>query len=127
MKGKLPVKYLDTVVILLAVAVTGFSVFTAYVKPENATEVLIQGAEQQWIFPLDAEESIDVQGPLGITVVRIHGNEAWIESSPCENQTCITMGHAKAGGDWVACLPNRVFVTIEGSDDSEKTIDAAAW
>ena len=128
MKRKLPLKILDLVIILLAIGLTGASTFAAYIKPKNTTEVLIQGAnQQQWIFPLDAEETIDVKGPLGTTVVRIHGNEAWVETSPCVNQICVEMGHAKAKGDWVACLPNNVFLIIEGSDDIRKVTDTSAF
>jgi len=127
-KKKLPVKILDVVIILLAIGVTGSSAFAAYIKPQNTTQVLIQGADdQQWIFPLDAEETVNVKGPLGTTVVRIHDNEAWVESSPCKNQICVAMGHAKSKGDWVACLPNNVFLMVEGNDESGKITDIGAW
>jgi hypothetical protein len=123
---KLPVKVLDLVIIVLALALTGFSAFTVYVKPRNTIQVLVQGQGNKWIFPLDAEETVAVAGPLGKTVVRIHGNQAWVESSPCDNQTCVASGHANQQGDWVACLPNNVFLMLEGSDTIGK-IDRGAW
>ena len=127
MKGKLPIKVTDVVIIILALGLTGFSAFASYIKPRNTTQVLIEGAGQKWIFPLDAEETVSVQGPLGNTVVRIHGNEVWVDSSPCDNQTCVAMGHARGKGDWVACLPNNVFFIIEGSNDTGNNTDTAAW
>ena len=90
-------------------------------------QVLIQGSDQRWIFPLDAEETIYVKGSLGITVVRIHNNETWVESSPCKNQLCVGMGHAGSKLGWVACLPNNVFLIIEGKDDTKSLVDTAAW
>jgi len=125
MKRKLPVKIPDIVVILLALGLTGFSAFTVYAKPQATTQVYIEGQGQQWVFPLDAEETVNVKGPLGITVVRIHGNEAWVESSPCENKICIGAGHLYRNGEFAACLPNNVLVMIEGNDDS-KAIDGIA-
>lgn len=127
MKAKLPIKIPDIVVILLSLGLTAASVFGAYVKPKNTTQVLIEGQSQRWIFPIDAEETVTVKGPLGDTVVRIHENEVWVESSPCDNQTCVAMGHVHARGSWVACLPNNVFFMIEGSDDIRKPTDITAW
>jgi hypothetical protein len=128
MKKKPPLKIADLVIILLAVALTGFSSFVAYIQPQNSIRVVIRGAsDQEWIFPLDAEETVTVRGPLGITVVRIHGNEAWVESSPCANQTCVGMGRADSRGDWVACLPNNVFFFFEGSNVSGYYPDSTSW
>ena len=126
MKGKLPVKPLDVVIILLALALTGFSAFTIYVKPRSTVQVLIEGQNQKWIFPLDAEETVVVQGPLGNTVVKIHDHQAWVESSPCKNQICVAAGHLHELGEYSACLPNNVFLVIEGNDDFNQ-LDSTAW
>jgi hypothetical protein len=128
MNRKPLLKIPDLVIILLAAALTGFSSYVAYIQPQNSIRVVIRGASDlEWIFPLDAEETVTVRGPLGNTVVRIHGNEAWVESSPCANQTCVGMGHADSRGDWVACLPNSVFFLIEGSNESGYYPDSTSW
>jgi hypothetical protein len=121
--GKIPVKPWDVVIIFLAICLTGFSVFSTYIKTQNNSQVLIEGKNQRWIFPLDAEETINVQGPLGITVVRIHENQTWVESSPCDNKICIGAGHLRNNGEFSACLPNNVLIVIEGNDISGE-IDA---
>ena len=126
MRGKLPVRILDIVIILLALGLTGFTAFNIYLKPRNNIQVLIEGQTQKWIFPLETEETINVKGPLGTTVVRIHENQAWVESSPCDNQICVAAGHLHRNGEFAACLPNNVFVMIEGSDVL-RTLDGAAW
>jgi len=111
------VKPWDLAIIFLALALTGFSAWSAYLKPGNYTQVLIEGYGNKWVFPLDAEETIEVPGPLGNTVVRISGNNAWVESSPCENQICVAAGRLHTHGEFAACLPNMVLVMIEGHDD----------
>jgi len=120
-------KFADAAIILLAFALVGLSSFAAYIQPQNSIRVAIQGSGSEWIFPLDAEETVTVRGPLGDTIVRIHGNEAWVESSPCQNQTCVAMGHVNSRGAWVACLPNNVFFLIEGSDESKDEPDVHSW
>ena len=119
---------MDIVIILLALGLTGFSVFAGYVGPQNAGRVMIQGHNEKWIFPVSAEETVCVSGPLGETVIRLHEKEVWVDSSPCNNQTCVARGHVKSQGAWVACLPNNMFlIIIEGSDDPKNSPDAIAW
>jgi hypothetical protein len=131
MKGKQPLKIPDIVIILLGAGLTGFSAFAVYISPELSARVLIQGQDQSWIFPLDAEETVVVRGPLGNTVVKIHDNQTWVESSPCNNQTCVASGHIRQPGAWAACLPNNVFLMVEGNiernDEPEKIPDSVAW
>ena len=120
MKRKLPVKLWDIVVILLALTLTGASAYSVYFKKQSTARVMIEGPRQKWIFPIEAEEAINVKGPLGTTVVRIHGNEAWVESSPCDNQVCVSAGHLSGNFDFAACLPNNVMVIIEGNKKSNE-------
>jgi hypothetical protein len=127
MKKRFPVKVMDIVVVLLALGLTGFSAFAVYVQPENTSQVVINGSGQEWIFPLDANERVEVPGPLGNTIVRIEDNQAWVESSPCTNQVCVAAGHVHAQGDWVACLPNNVFLMVEGKEVRRHVLDSTSW
>ena len=116
----------DIVIITLAVALTGFFTWSTYLKHRNTIQVVIEGHGSRWIFPLDAEETIAVAGPLGNTIVRISGSHAWVESSPCDNQICVAAGRLRRRGEFAACLPNIVLVMIHGRDDPEKP-DGVAW
>jgi len=127
MKRWLPLTFFDLVIILLAAGLTVFSAYTAYIKPQAVSRVMIRGQGLKWSFPLGAEETVNVPGPLGTTVVRIHKESAWVESSPCNNQSCVAQGHLKQQGAWAACLPNGVFLMIEGSDETGNAPDAIVW
>jgi hypothetical protein len=120
-------KMVDMLIIFLSLCLTGFSAYAAYLRPQRMANVLIRGQGREWAFPLDAEETVIVSGPLGDTVVRIHDGQAWVESSPCENQTCVITGHIHRQGAWSACLPNSVLVLIEGNDDPEAGVDSVTW
>ena len=120
---KLPIKTLDILIIILASGITFSSVYLVYLKPQNSQRVLIKGQDSEWIFPLNVNETIAVQGPLGETVVRINEGNVWVESSPCKNQTCVAAGILQRQGNWSVCLPNNVFVMIEGIDE-ESDVDA---
>jgi hypothetical protein len=127
MKKGFPLKIMDVAVILLALGLTGVSAFGAYVQPGDTTRVVINGSGREWVFPLDTDERVEIPGPLGNTVVRIEGNQAWVESSPCTNQVCVAAGHIHGQGEWVACLPNNVFLMIEGKEVRRHVPDSTSW
>jgi len=122
---KLSVKIPDILIILTAAGVTFFSAYNAYIKPQGQALVLIRGQGGEWAFPVNAEETVTVTGPLGDTVVKISGNRAWVESSPCENQTCVASGILARQGQWAACLPNNVLLMIHGTGGGN--VDALSW
>jgi hypothetical protein len=92
-------------------------------------DVQIRGDNSQsWVYPLSADETVRVNGPLGITVVQIKGGEARVLSSPCPKQICVLEGPIRRPGATAACLPNHVLVAIKSSHSKNKEgADALAW
>ena len=119
-------KPLDVPVIILALALTVIVGLKAYGRGTDSLSVVVRGSNKTWIFPIEAEELVSVAGPLGDTLVEIRGGRAAIVSSPCNGQTCVAAGELHQNGQWAACLPNRVFILIEGTGDAD-VIDAASW
>ena len=117
MTRKLRLKIFDYIIIILALVFSSYSAFAIYSKPEINTAVIIRGQGREWVFPLNAEETVEVQGPLGTSLIRISGHEAWVESSPCKNQICVAAGQIHRYRSWVVCLPNNVFLLIEGNNN----------
>lgn len=126
MRVKFSIKPLDIVVIVLAAAAIGFASLSVYGKKNAAPEVVISGQGGEWVYPLKDDRHVEVEGPIGITVVAIHDGKVAIEDSPCPNKTCVAAGAISEPGQWVACLPNQVFVRVEGSLNA-KQIDAGVY
>jgi hypothetical protein len=86
----------------------------------------IKGPSQEWVFPLDTRQTLEVEGPLGDTIVEISGGAVRVVDSPCPEKICVKTGQISRPGQTIACLPNRVFVVIRGvpRDESGEEIDA---
>jgi len=121
---KIKVKAFDIIIILAVAGLTFFATYVAYMRPHGKDQVLIQGQGGEWVYPIEADATVVVTGPLGDTTVRIQGNSAWVESSPCDNHTCIAVGSISKQGEWAACLPNNVFIVVNGIEDD---IDGISW
>jgi hypothetical protein len=121
---KVWIKILDIIIIIAVAGLTFYAAYMAYMKPQGKSLVLIRGQDREWVYPIESEVTVVVSGPMGDTTVQIRENCAWIETSPCDNHTCIAAGSVSKQGEWTACLPNNVLVIVHGIGDE---IDGLSW
>ena len=86
--------------------------------------IKISGAHDEWLLPLGVEQEVLVAGPIGVNRVVVAGGEARVMEAPCANQICVHTGSISAPGQWIACLPNRVLVSVESAGEQ---IDARSY
>jgi hypothetical protein len=116
---------LDYVAILIGIAVLASVTAAAYRRPARNKELHITTATGNWIYPISEDRTFEVEGPLGATSISISDEEVRILDSPCPQKLCIQKGSIKAVGHWNACLPNRVFLSIEGPGSADEgSVDA---
>ncbi len=61
---------------------------------------------------------LQVEGELGISDIIIDQQGARIASSPCPSQRCVLSGAHSHAGDIIACVPNRILITLRGHNQS---------
>jgi hypothetical protein len=119
-------KALDIAIVLAAAGAVALSAALVYGPRQGRAEVIIKGEGGEWIYPLSVDRDISIAGPLGDTHIAIRSKTVRIVDSPCPNKTCIASGAIAEPNQWIACLPNRVLVRVEGSEADEGT-DAGAY
>lgn len=112
----------DVAIIAASALAFLLSALAIYSGPAPASLVVSSGGNE-WIYPLAEERTLEVPGPIGITVIRINDGKANIIASPCTNQTCVASAAVAHKGDWSACLPNGIFIRAEG-DYEDSDVDA---
>ncbi len=117
-------KPLDYVTLLFAAALVA-AISTAVYGGGGRTTVLVTAPDAEYLFASTVQETITVDGPIGQTVVAIADGGARVVSSPCDNQVCVLTGYVERAGRWIACLPNRVFVSIESGSLTD--VDARSY
>lgn len=108
-------RVLDYLALLVSLATVGALAAYAYQDRGGATSVQIQGTAGTWIYPLDTDRLLTVEGPLGPTTVAIHDGGVHVAEATCRDRLCVAMGTISTAGAWIACLPNRVFIRILGN------------
>lgn len=109
------------VAVLVVVALSLF----AYGESAEGSQVRVQTEDESFIYPLNEDREIDIEGPLGHTHVVIEDGSVRVTESPCREKICIAAGAVSRADEWVACLPNRVFLRVQGGDETE--VDAQTF
>jgi len=118
-------RFFDYCFFLLSLAVLVFSVFAAKNSGGSKPMLVIDSPGGQYVYSLSVDAEYSVVGKIGVSKIRVSGGKVFFVSSPCPNKTCIQCAPVSRNGEWIACLPNGVFVRVEsnGSDD----VDAVAF
>jgi hypothetical protein len=66
-------------------------------------------------YPLSAARKIEVQGPIGKTVVEIQPGRARVLSDPGPRQYCVRQGWLARANAVAICAPNHVSLTLAGA------------
>lgn len=120
-------KVLDWFFLLASVALTVGTAWVVLAPTSEPLRVEVQDPSGTSLYPLDEDRVIQAHGPLGITTIHVAQEKVWVHDSPCTNKVCIAMGVIHETGQFVACLPNQVFVRITGGEPSPEAPDAGVW
>ena len=106
--------------LLVVVAVLVALSFLLLLRQSSGARVVVSSDDRiVFVAPLNNDQLVELEGPLGITVLKIENGAARVVSSPCARKVCISMGEASHAGDLLACVPNKLVITIEGDSTEE--------
>src|SRR3972149_7114800 len=81
----------------------------------EGSEVVVRSESGETSFPLSRDQTIQVQGRRGPTLIEIRNGRAHIARSACSNQRWHHgQGWASREGQSLVCVPNQVLVEIRG-------------
>lgn len=117
----------DLVAVGIAVVVVSTLSVAVYAgEATDADHVSIKAQGTEYLYSLNERHTEEYEGPLGSTVVQIADGSVWVEEDPGPLQICVKKGRISRAGEWLACLPNKVFIRIDG-DTSPPGVDGHAF
>jgi hypothetical protein len=110
------IKVIDVLTILLSLMAIMAVSLRVYGQSSQDPVVLVTSPEGDWIFPLSTEAVLSVGGPPGGCVVSFEPGAVRVLRSDCPEQICVRTGSISRPGQWIACVPHRVFIEIQGRE-----------
>ncbi len=65
-------------------------------------------------YPLSKNGVFVLNG--GSNTLVVENGEAWVSEANCPDKVCMGMGKISRNGEFIACLPNRLLVVVEGGE-----------
>ena len=113
---------IDIAVFAVFAVVTVYAFSYAYSGGMARKELLVHTPRGTFAYDMSKDRIIDIEGAIGTSRIEISGGTARFLDSPCPNKTCVQSMPISETGEWSACLPNQVFLRIEGGRAS--SVDA---
>lgn len=107
------IKILDFLILTVITAIIITVSLFIYSAASSSLYLSVRTPKGDWIYPMEENIDFAVEGEIGIVNIKIEGGEAFVVSSTCSNKSCILAPRLKNHGDWNACLPNKVFLSVE--------------
>ena len=118
-------KIMDYFAIVLAVAAVSLTAVKTYAAPISNPVVQIQTADKTFFYPLTVDREITPLEDPESCRIAIESETVRVLSSNCLQEICVSMGAISYSGQWIACLPHRVFIDFIAAPDGG--VDAQAY
>lgn len=110
------IRFGDMLIIMLCAAGVGSAYWLTWQSDGAADAVVVRGADEPGRrLALDRERELTVRGPRGESRIAIRPGGVRFLSSPCPGKYCVHSGWLERAGEFTACLPNGVSLTLVGS------------
>ncbi|MDE7263638.1 MAG: NusG domain II-containing protein [Anaeroplasmataceae bacterium] len=96
---------------LVLLAVLGVILYFALQQKDNLIVRIYYDKDLVEEISISEEKELFVHD----VVILIKNKEVYVQSSICKDQICVHQGKIKSAGQTITCLPQRVFIQIEGS------------
>ncbi|MCI8320144.1 MAG: NusG domain II-containing protein [Dorea sp.] len=123
-KEKLHLQKKDWFLIALILFVAGLAFFLHEFiggKGAGCVTVKVEG-EIQGVYSLSEDREIEING--GTNTLKIRNGIADMTKADCPDKLCVNQKAVSKNGESIICLPNKVVVTVDSSENSE--FDAVA-
>jgi hypothetical protein len=114
----------DIIVVACALLLLPYLYFKYWHRGSEGEEVrIVDGNGHETVASLRENRQFKISGPVGTSIIEIRDGKVRFDSSPCRGQQCVHAGWLHFGGEFTACLPNRISVAVVGPELRYDTIN----
>lgn len=111
-------KIIADLILIFCVVLVALSVFlVAFLKSEDGVLVSVRiGDGESVMYSLSEDGEYKLLGGKNILVIK--DGKAYMSHADCPDKTCVRTGAISKTGEQIICLPNRVYISIIGAEET---------
>lgn len=111
-------KIIADLILIFCVALIALSVFlVAYLTSKDGEYAVVRiGDGEKMYYSLKTDGKYPILGGKNVLIVK--DGEAYMSHADCPDKTCVRTGKISKTGQNIVCLPNKVYVSIIGAEES---------
>ncbi|MCD4784266.1 MAG: NusG domain II-containing protein [Candidatus Eremiobacteraeota bacterium] len=121
-KSPLGLRKYDIIIILLSIIGIILSFIFLHKKVESKSLVIYADGRKK-VYSLQCAK-FDVKTKCGTVKVKVNDGRVRIIESTCPDKWCTRMGPIDEPGEYIVCLPSKIFIIIEEKPGKDREVDA---
>ena len=111
-------KIIADLILIFCVVLVALSVFlVAFLRSEDGVFVSVRiGDGESVMYSLSEDGEYKLLGGKNILVIK--DGKAYMSHADCPDKTCVRTGGISKTGEQIICLPNRVYISIIGAEET---------
>jgi len=107
--------------VIIGVAISGLILLGWYSYGSGGTGSIVEVRSDDGVaaYPLSEDRELFLTGPIGETHISIENSTVRVLADPGPLQICVNAGAIERHGEWLACLPNKILITIQGAIEGD--------
>jgi len=106
----------DYCAVLFAALLLPYLYISQWTGDEAGVAASIMNGGQTTKVSLAHDHTLEIDGALGTSIIKIEEGKIRFTASPCLGKQCIHSGWLQHAGEFAACLPNRISVAVLGEE-----------
>lgn len=107
----------NDIILIIIILIFALSFYFIYRYTNNSDELVCKiyyNSELKYEISLDHYEEVTLDYDDAKMVIVIDNDGVYVKEALCNDQICVNQGKIKRGGQVITCLPERVYIKLEG-------------
>ena len=115
--------WLDRWILAILLGLIGVSWGALAQRPAGSRVIVERDGTVLFTATLHETKEVFLDGPAGGLTLAIANGAVRVSEAGCRDKICVRMAAISRAGEWIACVPNRLIVRVEGADSERKGYD----
>ncbi len=102
------------IIVLIILSLIIYFIYNSINKKDELFCKIYENQELKYEIKLDHSEDIIIEDDEIKIIIEINEDYVLVKESNCKDKICVNQGKITKGGQIITCLPNKIYIKLEG-------------